>query len=205
MKVRRLGLVPYEEGISAQLDARKEVLEGYEDILLILEHTPCVTLGKRGGDVDHERLAQLRTPVIQADRGGLATWHGPGQLVLYPIWDLRRLGWRVPTMIDALGQVLLETTHALGVTGAHYDSENPGVYIQNRKLGSIGLHIHRGVTTHGAALNVSCALDGFQAIVGCGYRNQNATSLSLEKGRTLQMDEVVALMLSALQARVDVA
>lgn len=180
MILRHLGRRTYDEGLAAQSAARERVLAGGDDELLLLEHEPVVTLGRRGGEVDRAALAALGTPVVPTDRGGLATWHGPGQLVAYPIVDLRRAGRDVTGFVALLGEVMVATCAALGVPGVAYDPERPGAYLAGRKIGSIGLHVHRGVTSHGLALNVCCALDGFRAIVPCGLQGLAVTSLAAE-------------------------
>ena len=142
-----LGRISYAEGIEAQLSARQQVLEGAEDVLLLLEHEPVVTLGRRGGEVDEAALKRLSTPVVKTDRGGFATWHGPGQLVGYPIVNLRRRKLSVPDFVAELGELLVATSQALGVDEVT-DGCRPGS-IAPAKLGSSGLHIHKGVSTHG--------------------------------------------------------
>ena len=184
-----LGRLPYAEGIEAQLAARERVLKGADDELLLLEHDPVVTLGRRGGVVDEAALKALKTPVITTDRGGFATWHGPGQLVGYPIVNLRRRKLGVPAFVAELGAWLIATCEALGVHGVTYDSCRPGIYYEGRKLGSIGLHIHKGVTTHGFALNVSNRLEGFEAIVVCGHQGLSVTTLAEERGEALRVDD----------------
>lgn len=187
-----LGRISYAEGIEAQLSARQQVLEGAEDVLLLLEHEPVVTLGRRGGEVDEAALKRLSTPVVKTDRGGFATWHGPGQLVGYPIVNLRRRKLSVPDFVAELGELLVATSQALGVDEVTYDSCRPGVYRAGRKLGSIGLHIHKGVSTHGFALNVCNGLEGFQAIVVCGHADLSVTTLSLELGTHQSVDDARA-------------
>ncbi|MDP6944221.1 MAG: lipoyl(octanoyl) transferase LipB, partial [Myxococcota bacterium] len=184
-----LGRLAYADGLEAQLAARERVLGDGPDELLLLEHEPVVTLGKRGGDVNARALAQQTTPVVQTDRGGFATWHGPGQLVGYPIVNLRRARKDVPAFVAELGGWLRETCEALGVSDVVYDACRPGVYRDGRKLGSIGLHIHKGVTTHGFALNVCNTLEGFGAIVVCGHQDLSVTTVAIESGRDVTIDD----------------
>jgi lipoyl(octanoyl) transferase len=182
MKVLSPGRVSYPVGLELQHEARQRVLAGGPDELILLEHDPVVTLGSRGGEVNRERLARLQTPVIETDRGGLATWHGPGQLVGYPIVDLARLQMKVPEFVDLLGGVLEAQVRHLGVVGAAYDAAAPGVYVGGRKLAAIGLHLHRSVSTHGFSLNVDNDLSGFEAIVPCGRLGAGVTTLARELG-----------------------
>ncbi len=189
MNIERLGRVTYEAGLTLQREARDRVLAGGEDVLLLLEHEPVVTLGRRGGQWDRAALAALDTPVVETDRGGLATWHGPGQLVGYPIVDLRRARRDVPGFVRLLGESLARLVRDLGVPGAAYDDSRPGVYVEGRKLSSLGLHIHRGVTTHGFSLNVANELAGFAAIVSCGCVGLEVTTVSREAGRAVTLKE----------------
>jgi len=189
--IRRLGLVDYERGLGIQEEARDRVLAGGRDELLLLEHAPVVTLGRRGGDVNKADLEASNTAIVQTDRGGLATWHGPGQLVGYPIVDLGRRGISVLEMVNMLGRGMQRLCEELGLPRAEYECERPGVYIDGRKLGAIGMHIHRGVTTHGFALNVDCDLSGFRSIVACGQVGMETTSLAKELGRTVPMETVI--------------
>lgn len=187
LNVSLLGRVAYAAGRDAQAAARDAVLAGGPDTLLLLEHPPVVTLGRRGGLVDRQALARLSTPVVETDRGGLATWHGPGQLVGYPIVDLRRARRTVPAFVAELGGLMTSICAALGLDGVAYDACRPGVYRDGRKLGSIGLHVHRGVTTHGFALNVCNSLAGFQAIDPCGDAALVVTTIARELGEDVAL------------------
>lgn len=193
MRVEVLGRVDYAQGLELQRAARERVLAGGEDECLLLEHDPVVTLGKRGGAVDHAALERLATPVVATERGGFATWHGPGQLVGYPIIDTRRARLGVDTLVARLGALMQGIAATLGVPDLAYDPSRPGVYREGRKLGSIGLHLTHGVTLHGFALNVDNALDGFRAIVPCGYGGLQITTLSLELGRPVALAEAFAV------------
>lgn len=196
--IQRLGRVPYDAGLVLQEEARARVLAGADDECLVLEHDPVVTLGKRGGLVDEAGLAALGTPVVRTDRGGFATWHGPGQLVAYPIIDTARAKVGVRRLVRALGSLMLGVANDLGLHDLVYDDERPGVYREGRKLGSLGLHLSRGVTMHGLSLNVHNALDGFRAIVPCGFADLQVSTLSRELGRDVTLDEAI----NALVARV---
>lgn len=186
------GRVSYAVGLELQREARSRVLAGGMDELLLLEHESVVTLGRRGGVIDRDALDALDTPIVETDRGGLATWHGPGQLVGYPIVDLGRRSMKVPRFVEILGTVIENVTFGLGLEGAAYDCARPGVYVQGRKLAAIGLHIHRQISTHGFALNVCNELSGFAAIVPCGLSGVGVTTLARELARDVQVDEVLA-------------
>ncbi|MFT7581634.1 MAG: lipoyl(octanoyl) transferase [Myxococcota bacterium] len=189
MKITWLGrAVHYEAGLEAQYAARDRVLAGGEDELLLLEHSPTVTLGRRGGLVDRDALARLNTPVFETKRGGLATWHGPGQLVGYPIIDTKRAKVGVRVFVCRLGELMRTLAAELGVDDLHYDPDRPGVYRDGRKVGSIGLHLHKGVTTHGFALNVDVDFAGFRAIDPCGFADLVVSSLVREGATLATMD-----------------
>jgi len=190
MIVERFGRVSYEVGLELQSAARDRVLAGGADELLLLEHDPVVTLGRRGGQVDALALDRLGTPVLETDRGGFATWHGPGQLVGYPVVNVQRLGLKVPQFVRLIGRVLEDVVTDLGVAQARYDDARPGVYVRGAKVAAIGLHLQRGVSTHGFALNVSNELTGFDAIVPCGLTGVKMTTLALELTEAIERDDV---------------
>lgn len=187
--IKRLGRVPYREGLEIQREARQRVLAGGEDECFLLEHDPVVTLGKRGGLVDEEALKRLAIPVVRTDRGGFATWHGPGQVVAYPIIDTARAKVGVRRLVRALGALMLRVASDLGLHDLLYDDERPGVYREGKKLGSLGLHLSRGVTMHGLALNINNDLEGFKAIIPCGYADLQVSTVSRELRREVSVEE----------------
>jgi len=203
--IQRLGRVSFDDGLRLQEAARARVLEGAEDECLVLEHDPVVTLGKRGGLVDEVGLARLGTPVVRTDRGGFATWHGPGQMVAYPIIDTARAKVGVRRLVRALGALMLGVASDLGVHDLLYDDERPGVYREGRKLGSLGLHLSRGVTMHGLALNINNDLKGFRAIVPCGFADLQVSTLSIELGRLVTLDEAMDALVRRVPSLFDAA
>lgn len=193
MKVQWLGRVSYEAALALQHETRDRVQAGDEDICLVLEHEPVVTLGRRGGVVDEPALASLATPVIATDRGGYATWHGPGQLVVYPIMDTRRARYGIKPLVARLGEIMIAIVEALGLEGVEFDAERPGVYLAGKKLGSIGLHLTRGITTHGFALNICNSLEGFRAIVPCGFADLQITTIAGEVGEDATIEKALGV------------
>lgn len=185
-----LSRIPWQEAYALQMKAQEEVLAGGSDRIFILEHEPIVTLGRRGGVVDELALEALHTPVVSTDRGGLATWHGPGQLVVYPIIHTERKNLSVSDLIHGLGQIMADISKDLGLPGLLYDEKNPGVYFEGKKIGSLGLHLTKRVTTHGFALNINNSLEGFQAIVPCGLSDIKVSTIALETGRPIDMAQV---------------
>jgi len=193
LRVRWLGRVPYEEA----LDLQHQIAEfSDEDYLLLLEHPGVVTLGIRGS---HEDLLVapelLGVPVVRADRGGQATFHGPGQIVGYPIVSLPPGHRRVPEHVWRMEQVVIDALAEVGLPGAARHGDEPGVWVKSRKssawrkICSIGVRVRKGRTLHGFALNVSTDLSFFTRISPCGLDGSVMTSLE-EEGLSVELAEV---------------
>jgi lipoate-protein ligase B len=179
--VRLLGRMPYAEALALQEQVLAARLGGGPDTLLVVEHPPVYTLG-RGGDARHLGLAAAGpVEVVRVARGGQVTWHGPGQLVAYPIIDLRGHRLDVRWYVRALEDVLIAALGDLGVEAGHRDGF-PGVWTARGKIGSIGVALRRWVTWHGFALNVGPDLSGFDAITPCGISGVRMTSVAREGG-----------------------
>nr|WP_315279982.1 lipoyl(octanoyl) transferase LipB [uncultured Acinetobacter sp.] len=136
------------------------------DQLWILQHPNVLTQGQ-AGKAEHILMA-TNIPVVQTDRGGQVTWHGPGQLVAYFMFDLNRLGWNVRTLVSYAENLMIELLKKYGIQ-AYAKADAPGVYVNERKIGSLGFKIRKGRSYHGFALNIDCDLTGFQSINPCGY------------------------------------
>jgi lipoyl(octanoyl) transferase len=209
--VRRLGLVGYADALALQqalVDARKA--GEIPDQLLLLEHPPVITLGVRTrGDRSHivastETLQQHGVSVVESGRGGDVTYHGPGQLVGYPILDLTPDRCDVHRYVRDLEEVLILTAAAFGVTASRV-SGLTGAWVGRDKLAAIGVRVSRWVTSHGFALNVNTSLSHFDFIVPCGIRDGGVTSLAQLIGRELpheQVETVVAQSFAAVFERV---
>lgn len=181
LEVAVAGRVPYAEALAWQESLVARRLAGGRDALLLLEHPPVYTLG-RGGDPRHLGAAATGdVDVVRVGRGGQVTWHGPGQLVGYPILGLRALKPDVHWYVRGLEQVLIDALACFGVAAARRDGLT-GVWVGPRKIASIGVGIRRWVTWHGFALNVGRNLTGFDAITPCGISGVRMTSLALEGG-----------------------
>jgi len=210
--VLRPGLVPYEEAreMQRQLEARRQRDE-IPDVLLLLEHPPVYTRGRRSKPAELpmgvEWYEAQGIEVRDTDRGGLVTYHGPGQLVVYPIVDLGAYGDDVHmyvrglerVMIDALGEVGVPAQTIEGLTGVWTEGEKPPTISDRpaRKIGSIGLHVSRGVTTHGLAINVNNDLQPFEWIVPCGIEGAAMTSLSRELGAEQDLGAAADVLVAA--------
>ena len=172
--------------------ARKErILQN--DIVLFLEHPAVFTLGRRGGRecmlVSDDFLEKAGIQVIQVERGGNITFHGPGQLVVYPIVDLQAARIRVVDFVSGLEEVMLRTAENWGIA-AERNSANRGIWIGPRKMGSIGIAVRRGISFHGLALNVQTDLTPFSWIQPCGLQNVAMTTMQQETARKLSMKQV---------------
>jgi lipoyl(octanoyl) transferase len=164
--VRDLGLVEYEPTWRAMQRFTDERGPDTPDEIWLLEHPPVFTLGMNASR-DHV-LAPGDIPVVQIDRGGQVTFHGPGQLVVYPLVDLRRAGLGVRDVVTALERSIIDYAAELGIN-AECRRGAPGVYVEGRKLASVGIRVRRGASYHGMALNVSGDLEPFRRINPCGY------------------------------------
>jgi lipoyl(octanoyl) transferase len=189
----RLGLVPYGEAfeLQKQLEAMRWAGE-VPDLLLLLEHPPVYTRGRRASDEElpmgEEWYASQGIEVVDSDRGGRVTYHGPGQLVGYPVMSLRPYRDDVHDYVCRLEQTMIATLAAYGV-GAGPLEGLTGVWTsERRKIGSIGVHVNRGTTTHGFAINVNNDLQPFEWIVPCGMEHCRMSSVARETGAEQEMD-----------------
>jgi lipoyl(octanoyl) transferase len=195
--IARPGLVPYEEARALQrrIEAARQADE-IPDVLLLLEHPPVYTKGRRSDPAelamgeDWYRMQGIE--VCETDRGGKVTYHGPGQLVGYPIVSLRPYGDDVRGYVSGLERLKIEALAAYGIEAEVIDGLT-GVWVggappEGRKIGSIGVHVSRGVTTHGFAVNVNNDLQPFEWIVPCGIEGVRMTSVCRELGAEQEMD-----------------
>ncbi len=199
-----LGLVPYREAWDIQIRVREDVAEGRRpDTLILVEHPHVYTLGRRGQEddilIDAEMLERLGVGVHHTDRGGEVTYHGPGQLVGYPILDLRRWGGGPLKYVRALERTLIETLAVYGIQ-AESEGRPTGVWVEDRKIAAIGVKVSRRVTTHGFALNVCPDLSYFDHIVPCGMPDSRVTSLSQELGRVVEVSDVTPALIERFGA-----
>ncbi len=189
-----LGQTDYRRALDLQLQIvnRKIKDRAWPDMVLSLEHTPVFTLGRRGGKenltVSESFLDQKGINIIPTDRGGNITFHGPGQLVVYPIIDLRMRGFKVVDFVCGMEKVMVKTAGQWGISAAG-DRVNRGVWIGGAKLGSIGITVRRGISFHGMALNINTDLTPFSWINPCGFDNIVMTSLKKECSRTIPMEK----------------
>lgn len=193
LRVRRPGRQPYVPvwramaAFTAARDAQTP------DELWLLEHEPVFTLGQAGRP-EHV-LAAGDIPVVHCDRGGQVTYHGPGQIVAYPLLDLRRLGVGVRDFVWRIEQCMIDTLAEWNIGGERRDGA-PGVYVGGAKIGALGVRVRRGCTLHGLAFNVAMDLEPFHRINPCGFRGLEVTQLG-DHGGPSRLAEVEAVLLEA--------
>jgi lipoate-protein ligase B len=199
-----LGLIDYHEAwkLQEKLVAARVNNAFNNDIILFQEHPAVFTLGRRGG-LDHLLVSEAflkdaDIPVIQVERGGFITYHGPGQLVVYPIMNLhaRRIG--VKEFVAAMEQSMLKTAGHWDIA-AQRNPVNSGIWVGTQKMGSIGIALRKGVSFHGLALNVNLDLMPFSWVQPCGLQGVGMTSMKNELGRELPLNEVLAVLKHQLQ------
>ena len=201
IEVRQLGTVGYDEAWQLQRELVAARVAGGPDTLLLLQHPSVYTAGKR--TQPHERPLD-GTPVVDTDRGGKITWHGPGQLVGYPIVGLAD-PIDVVNYVRRLEDSLIAVCTELGLSVGRVEGRS-GVWLPGtpqRKVAAIGVRVQRATTLHGFALNCDCDLDAFDAIVPCGITDAGVTSMSEELGRRVTVDDVVGRVADAVCAALD--
>jgi len=195
MIVEDLNLMGYREAWERQECAHEAVVAGGEERLLLVEHHPVITFGRRAEAAaknliaSPHRLAEMGVEVVESDRGGDITFHGPGQLVVYPIVKLNSHGLSVGGYVRKLEEIIIAALGELGVK-AGKDKEAIGVWVNSAKIGALGVRIKRGVTLHGVALNVTTDLRYFDLMVPCGLAGRGVTSLEKVLGKAPAMEKV---------------
>jgi lipoyl(octanoyl) transferase len=196
LEVRRLRLIGYQEALELQRELVEERRANrIPDLLLLLQHPPVITLGVRSETAranvvaTSERLAELGIEVHETGRGGDVTYHGPGQIVGYPILDLRPDRCDVHKYVRDLEEVMIRTCADYGIAAGRI-ADLTGTWVGAEKIGAIGIRISRWITSHGFAFNVRTDLDHFKLIVPCGISDRGVTSLERLTGRTIALDAV---------------
>ena len=204
MQVIDLGRLPYQQAWDLQEEAHAQVLAGGEERLFLVEHDPVITLGRRPGVsrnllASDEHLARLDVQIVQSDRGGDITFHGPGQIVAYPIVRLIDHGFSVGAYVHTLERVVVETLAGLGIA-AQTDRSAVGVWVDRdgrlEKICALGVRIRRGVSLHGIALNITTDLSWFNLIIPCGLPGRAVTSIQRLLGDRTPPLELVKQSLS---------
>ena len=192
-----LGSLDYREALALQGRVHSRVANGdLPNVLLLLQHPPVYTMGRRASRADvlapDSKLRDLGVDICRTDRGGAVTYHGPGQLICYPILRLRELGIGPLSYVRALESVVASMLSELGIVAAS-DSRPTGVWVGDAKIAAIGVRVSRGATMHGAALNVCTDLSYFNHIVPCGMPSAKVTSIC-EQGATIDVSRAVDIL-----------
>ena len=196
--VRSLGPVEYEPTWRAMQDFTAARTEVTPDELWLLQHPPVYTLGQ-AGKAEH-LIAPTDIPVVAIDRGGQITYHGPGQLVIYVLVDLRRRGYGIRELVTRMEQAVIDFLAAQGVAGARLPGA-PGVYVEGAKIAALGLRVRQGCTYHGLALNLDMDLAPFAAINPCGYAGMRVTQCR-DLGIAMPMREAESALSQNLLTRI---
>lgn len=188
MEIRRLGQLDYDAALTLQREVHGAVVAGGPDVVLLLEHEPVYTAGRR---TEAWERPTDGSRVVDVDRGGRITWHGPGQLTGYPLVRLAD-PIDVVSYVRRLEQVLIDTCLSLGLPSQRVEGRS-GVWTSDgaRKLAAVGIRVSRGVTMHGFALNCDNSLSPYDAIVACGIADAGVTTLSAELGRQVTVTDVI--------------
>ncbi len=202
ISVHRLGVVPYQRAYDLQHELQRQVIDGAsEGDLLILEHPPTITIGKDGSPanvlVPLADLAPRGVALFFADRGGDATYHGPGQLVAYPVVNVSQRGAR--RFVHDLEETVIQTLAGFSIDGER-DPSHAGIWVNNEEIAAIGVGLRRWVTRHGLALNVNTDLAAFDLINPCGFTDRKATSMAKRLDRPVPMDDVIGRFLERFAA-----
>ena len=177
----------YKDTPEIQERLRKQVLiNSYKESLILVEHDHVYTLGK---NANSSNILNEVCEVIKTERGGDVTYHGPGQLVAYPIIDLKKRQIGVKTYVQQIEQLISKTLEEYGLS-THVPRQETGVWVNDRKIASIGIHISKGVTMHGLAINVNTNLSYFDNIISCGIDGVKMTSLYKELGKKIPMNDI---------------
>lgn len=192
MKVTELGTLGYQAAWDRQLEVVQAVQGGEEDTLLLVEHPPVLTLGASFHEknllLSMEQYESRGIEVVRTDRGGDVTYHGPGQLVAYPIFSLEQRGRDLHAWIRSLEGAIIEACGSMRVAGRRF-SPHTGVWVGDRKIAAIGIKVKRWVSLHGIALNCNNSLSPFGDIIPCGIEEYGVTSLTEELGREVTVEE----------------
>lgn len=189
MNIEWLGRIDYQVALQIQEETLCRCLNDGKESVILLEHEPVYTIGRLPDKSSLRVVAQLPHPLFETNRGGQATYHGPGQLVGYPILDLRQRGRDLHCYLRSLEDLLIDLLKEFGIRGDKVAGKT-GVWVQDRKIASIGVGVRKWVTMHGFALNVASDLSGFQSIVPCGLPGVRMTSISTELATEVSLEIV---------------
>ncbi len=184
LHIKDLGTIPYREALTLQHEMRSQREKGeIEDTVLLCEHPPVFTLGKQECDSDflslRERIEEAGIDIVSVERGGRITYHGPGQLVVYYIVDVQNISTGVKIFVNQIEEICIQTLRRFNLAPSRKE-KYPGIWIEDRKIAAIGLHVSKGISMHGMALNVDPNMEHYHHIIPCGIREYGVTSIVKE-------------------------
>ena len=192
-KVQDLKRKNYQETLKIQESLREQVLSNLShEYLILVEHEHVYTLGK---NANSSNILNKACDIIQTDRGGDVTYHGPGQLVAYPIINLKKRKIGVKSYVKMIEQLISNTLMYYGLE-THVPIKETGVWVEDKKIASIGIHVSRGVTMHGLAVNISTDLSYFDNIISCGIEGVKMTTIDKELGKKIAMNDIKKQLIS---------
>jgi len=194
-----LGLISYGRALDIQLAVFEAVRQNnLAGIILLLEHEPVITIGNNKNIknilADEKKLKKLGISLVQSDRGGDVTFHGPGQIICYPVFNLNKFSLDLTLFVYNLEQVIINTLKHFGVKGQRIDKLR-GVFVEDKKIASIGIHVKKWISYHGFSLNADVNLDHFKHIVACGLKDHAQTSLQELLNRKIKNSELKEIIL----------
>lgn len=185
--IQDLQQLNYKDTLKIQKDLREQIaLNKSDDSLITVEHDHVYTLGK---NANPNNILNANCEVVQTDRGGDVTYHGPGQLVIYPIFNLKKKNIGVKSYVQKIEKIIQLTLDDFNID-SHVPFKETGVWTNNKKIASIGIHVSRGVTMHGLAINVTTDLSYFDHIISCGIQGVEMTSIEKELGKKIPMNDI---------------
>lgn len=185
--IQDLQQLNYKDTLKIQQDLREKIaLNKSDDSLIIVEHDHVYTLGK---NANPNNILNSNCKVVQTDRGGDVTYHGPGQLVIYPIFNLKKKNIGVKFYVQKIEKIIQLSLDDFNID-SHVPFKETGVWTNNKKIASIGIHVSRGVTMHGLAINVTTDLSYFDHIISCGIQGVEMTSIEKELGKKIPMNDI---------------
>ena len=185
--IQDLQQLNYKDTLKIQQDLREKIaLNKSDDLLIIVEHDHVYTLGK---NANPNNILNSNCKVVQTDRGGDVTYHGPGQLVIYPIFNLKKKNIGVKSYVQKIEKIIQLSLDDFNID-SHVPFKETGVWTNNKKIASIGIHVSRGVTMHGLAINVTTDLSYFDHIISCGIQGVEMTSIEKELGKKIPMNDI---------------
>lgn len=204
LDIQLLGRISFEDALAMQEERVTALQNGTApDTLFLLEHEPVFTIGRTRDTSSLRDPARLPYPVREINRGGQATWHGPGQLVGYPILDLRRRGQDLHLYLRSLEQLLINLLAVWDISASRREGLT-GVWIEDRKIASIGVGVRKWISMHGFALNICGPLDGFHHITPCGIDGVIMTSVEREISRSITMEEAAQEAARVFREQLDI-